>query len=37
MYNGSYDKDLDVYNDAIEMSGRRRETLSLIPKLSTEL
>ncbi len=37
MYNESWDKDLEIYNDAIEMWGRQKERLSLVPELSTEL
>ena len=37
MYNGSYDKDLEIYNDAIEMWGRQRERMNLAPALTTEL
>ena len=37
MYNGSWDKDLEIYNDAIEMWGRQKERLSLISDLSTDL
>ena len=37
MYNGSWDKDLEIYNDAIEMWGRQKERLSLVSELSTDL
>ena len=37
MYNGSYDKDLEIYNDAIVMWGRQRERMNLAPALTTEL
>ena len=35
MYNGSYDSDLEVYNDALEMWGRQNELLSLVPEATT--
>ncbi|MGB2226290.1 MAG: hypothetical protein ACPH5K_10090 [Polaribacter sp.] len=34
MYNGSYDEDIEVYNNALEMWGRQNEQLTLIPGLS---
>jgi hypothetical protein len=37
MYNGSYDKDLEIYNDALEMWGRQIERMTLVPELTTEL
>jgi hypothetical protein len=37
MYNGSWDKDLEIYNDAIEMWGRQKERLSIVSELSTDL
>ena len=35
MYNGSYDRDLEIYNDALEMWGRQKELLSLVPEATT--
>ena len=35
MYNGSWDKDLQVYNDALEMWGRQKELMSLVPNATT--
>lgn len=37
MYNGSYDKDLEIYNDALEMWGRQKERMTLVPELTTQL
>ena len=37
MYNGSYDKDLEIYNEAIEMWGRQNERMSLKSELTTKL
>ena len=37
MYNGSYDKDLEIYNDALEMWGRQIERMTLVPGLTTQL
>lgn len=35
MYNGSYDRDLEIYNDALEMWGRQNELLTLVPEATT--
>lgn len=35
MYNGSWNKDLEVYNDALEMWGRQKELMSLVPNATT--
>ena len=35
MYNGSYDKDLELYNDSLEMWGRQNELLTLVPQATT--
>ena len=35
MYNGSWDKDLEIYNDALEMWGRQKELLTLVPEATT--
>tara|TARA_B110000459_G_scaffold129362_1_gene141640 strand:+ start:988 stop:1752 length:765 start_codon:yes stop_codon:yes gene_type:complete len=37
MYNRSYDKDLETYNNAMEMWGRQTERMTLVPALTTEL
>lgn len=37
MYNGSYDKDLEIYNASLEMYGRQKERMTLVPELSTQL
>ena len=37
MYNSSYDKDLEIYNEAIEMWGRQKERMTLVPELTTQL
>ena len=37
MYNGSYNKDLEIYNDALEMWGRQIERMTLVPELTTQL
>tara|TARA_B110000091_G_scaffold140506_1_gene150145 strand:+ start:353 stop:466 length:114 start_codon:yes stop_codon:yes gene_type:complete len=37
MYNRSYDKDLETYNNAMEMWGRQTERMNLVPALTTEL
>jgi len=37
MYNGSYDKDLEIYNEAIEMWGRQNERMSIKSELTTKL
>ena len=33
----SYDKDLEIYNEAIEMWGRQNERMSLKSELTTKL